>query len=40
MEIEYWLVDHGFQDVLMVELNEYLLNKNPKVYHINYIVYR
>lgn len=31
MDILFWFMDHGSQDILINELNEYLLNKNPKV---------
>jgi hypothetical protein len=31
MDILFWFMDHGSQEILINELNEYLLNKNPKV---------
>jgi hypothetical protein len=31
MDILFWLMDHHHQEYLTNELNEYLLNKNPKV---------
>lgn len=31
MEILFWLMDHQHQETLMPDLNDYLVNKNPKV---------
>ena len=31
MDLIFWIMDHKYQEMLMMELNDYLLNKNPKV---------
>jgi hypothetical protein len=31
MEIIFWLFDHGNYDIVVNELNDYILNKNPKI---------
>lgn len=30
-EVLYWYMDHNYEEVLLNELNEGLVNKNPKV---------
>lgn len=29
--ILFWMMDHRHEDLVIAELNEYILNKNPKI---------